>query len=115
MNQPRVAGGPLGVARTHRPLRPRSRDASRGVKAVLAAIAVAVPVFAGAAIVEALAVSSFGLIAGTAIAVLAATVMGIAYLALRPGQTRLGQCPGAVRSRFSNGRRPYSTQPAAGD
>lgn len=84
MNQPRVAGGPLGVARAHRPLRPRPRDASRTVKAVLAAIAVAVRVLAGAAIVEAIAVSSFGLIAGTASAVLAAMVMGITYLAFRP-------------------------------
>jgi hypothetical protein len=39
-------------------------------------------VLVGAAIVEAVAVSSFGLVAGTAIAVLAALVMGIAYLAL---------------------------------
>jgi hypothetical protein len=42
-----------------------------------------VRVLAAAAIVEALAVS-FGLIAGTAIAVLAAMVMWIVYLALRP-------------------------------
>ena len=40
---------------------------------------------ANVAIVEAIAVSSFGLIAGTASAVLAALVMGITYLALRRG------------------------------
>jgi hypothetical protein len=84
MNQPHVAGGPVGVTRTDRPLRAGSRTASGTVKAVLAAIAVAVRVLAGVAIVEALAVSSFGLIAGTAIAVLIAMVMGITYLALRP-------------------------------
>jgi hypothetical protein len=85
MNQPRVAGGPIGVARVDRPLRPRSRDRSGTVKAGLAAVAVAVRVLAGAAIVEALAVASFGPVPGTAIAVLAAMVMGITYLALRAG------------------------------
>jgi hypothetical protein len=42
-----------------------------------------VPVLAGAAIVEAIAISLLGLVAGTAIAVLASTVMAITYLALR--------------------------------
>jgi hypothetical protein len=70
------------VARVDRPLRPRSRDASATIKAFLAAVAVAVRVLAGAAVVEAIAVSSFGLVAGTASAVLAAVVMGITYLAL---------------------------------
>lgn len=83
MNQPQVAGGPLGVARVDRPRGPRSRDSSGTVKAFLAAIAVAVPVLAGAAIVEAIAVTSLGLVAGTAIAVLAATVMAVTYPALR--------------------------------
>ena len=84
MNPPRAAGGPLGVTRVDRPLRPPSPDASGTVKAVSTAIWVTVRVLAGAAIVEAIAVSSFGAIAGTAIAVLVAVVMGIAYLALRP-------------------------------
>ena len=82
MNRPRVAGGPLGVARVDRPHRPRSSDASGTVKAVLAAIAVAMRVLAGAAIVEALAVASFGVVPGTAIAVVTAIVMGTTYLAL---------------------------------
>jgi hypothetical protein len=82
MDQTHIAGGPLGVARTDRPRRPQSRNAPDTIKALLAAIAVAVRVLVGAAIVEAVAVSSFGLVAGTAIAVLAALVMGIAYLAL---------------------------------
>ena len=85
MKQAQVAGGPLGVARVDRPLRPRSRNASGTIKAFLAGIAVAVRVLAGSAIVEAIAVSSFGLVAGTAIAVLAAMVMGITYLALGRG------------------------------
>jgi hypothetical protein len=68
-----------------RPLRPRSRDASDTIKAFLAAIAVVVRVLAGAAIVEAIAVSSFGLVAGTAIAVFAAMLMAITYLALGRG------------------------------
>jgi hypothetical protein len=85
MNQTHVAGGPLGVARVDRPPRPRPRDAAGTIKAFLAAIAVAVRVLAGVAIVEAIAVSSFGLIAGTAIAVLAALVMGTTYLALGRG------------------------------
>jgi hypothetical protein len=83
MNQTHVAGGPLGVARVDRPPRPRSRDAAGTIKAFLAAIAVALRVLAGVAIVEAIAVSSFGLIAGTASAVLAALVMGMTYVALR--------------------------------
>jgi hypothetical protein len=82
MQQTHIAGGPLGVARTDQPRRPLSRNASGTVKAVLAAIGVAVRVLAGAAIVEAVAVSSFGLVAGTATAVLAALVMGITFLAL---------------------------------
>jgi hypothetical protein len=82
MNQTQVAGGPLGVARVGRPLRPRSQHGSDTIRAFLAAIAVAVRVLAGAAIVEAIGVSSFGLVAGTASAVLAAMVMGITYLAL---------------------------------
>jgi quinol-cytochrome oxidoreductase complex cytochrome b subunit len=60
-----------------------SWDASGTIKAFLAAAAVAVSVVAGAAIVEAVAVSSFGLLAGTVIAVLVAMVMGIGCLALR--------------------------------
>ena len=67
-----------------RPRRPSSRHASGTVKILSAAIWVTVRVLAGATIVEAIAVSSFGAIAGTAIAVLVAVVMGIAYLALRP-------------------------------
>lgn len=62
--------------RPHRPL------SSSTIRAFLAAAAVAVRVLAGAAIVEAIAVSSFGLVAGTVIAVLAAMVLGITYLAL---------------------------------
>jgi hypothetical protein len=85
MNQTHLAGGPLGVARVDRPLRPRSRDASDTIKAFLAAIAAVVRVLAGAAIVEAIAVSSFGLVAGTAIAVFAAMLMAITYLALGRG------------------------------
>jgi hypothetical protein len=85
MNQTHVAGGPLGVAHVDRPLRPRSRDASDTIKAFLAAIAAVVRVLAGAAIVEAIAVSSFGLVAGTAIAVFAAMLMAITYLALGRG------------------------------
>jgi hypothetical protein len=85
MNQQHVAGGPLGVARVDRPPRPRSRDAAGTIKAFLAAIAVALRVLAGAAVVEAIAVSSFGLVAGTAIAVLFAIVMGITYLAFGRG------------------------------
>ena len=84
MNPPRVAGGPLGVARVDRPRRPSSRHASGTVKALSTAIWGTLRLLAGAAIVEAIAVSSFGAIAGTAIAVLVAVVMGIAYLALRP-------------------------------
>jgi hypothetical protein len=42
-------------------------------------------VLAGAAIVEVVAVASFGVVAGTAIATAAAIVMGITYLALRAG------------------------------
>jgi hypothetical protein len=42
-------------------------------------------VLAGAAIVEAIAVSSFDLVAGTAIAVFAAMLMAITYLALGRG------------------------------
>jgi hypothetical protein len=72
------------VARVDRPLRPRSRDASGTVKTSRAVVAVALGLLAGAAIVEAIAVASFGLVAGTVIAVLAATVMGITYVALRP-------------------------------
>jgi hypothetical protein len=83
MNQTHVAGGPLGVARVDRPLSPGA--ASSSIKAFLAAIALAVRVLAGAAIVEAIAVSSFGLVAGTAIAVLAAMVMGTTYVALGHG------------------------------
>jgi cytochrome c-type biogenesis protein CcmH/NrfG len=82
MNQTHIAGGPLGVARVDRPLKPRSGNASGTIRAFLTAIAFAVRVLAGAAIVEAIAVSSFGLVAGTVIAVLAAMVMGISYLAL---------------------------------
>jgi hypothetical protein len=85
MNQTHVAGGPLGVARVDRPPRPRSREAAGTIKAFLAAVAVAVRVLAGAAIVEAIAVSSLGLLAGTTTAVLAALVMGITYLALGRG------------------------------
>jgi hypothetical protein len=82
MNRTLVAGGPLGVARVDRPRKPRSRNTAGTIRAFLAATAVAVRVLAGAAIVEAIAVSSFGLVAGTAIAVLVAMVMGITYLAL---------------------------------
>jgi hypothetical protein len=85
VNQTHVAGGPLGVARVDRPPRPQPRDAAGTIKAFLAAMAVAVRVLAGAAIVEAIAVSSFGLLAGTASAVLAAMVMGITYLAVGRG------------------------------
>lgn len=60
-----------------------SWDALGAIKAFLAVAAVAVSVLAGAAIVEAVAVSSFGLFAGTVIAVLVAMVMGISCLALR--------------------------------
>ena len=82
MNRPQVAGGPLGVARVDRPVKPRSRNTAGTIRALLAATAVALRVLAGAAIVEAIAVSSFGLVAGTVIAVLVAMVMGITYLAL---------------------------------
>jgi uncharacterized membrane protein YdjX (TVP38/TMEM64 family) len=74
------------VARVDRPLRPRSRDASGTVTTARAVVAVAACLLAGAAIVEAIAVASFGFVAGTIIAVLAATVMGITYVALRPGR-----------------------------
>ena len=83
MNQTHVAGGPLGVARVDRTRRPRSPNVSRMVRAVLAAVAGAVRLLAGAVIVEAVAVSSFGPLPGTAMVVLAAMVVGIAYLALR--------------------------------
>ena len=83
MNSSHLAGGPLGVARVDRPRRPPSRKASRGVKAILATLAGAVRVLAGAAIVEAVAASSFGFLAGTAIVLVSAAVVGIAYLALR--------------------------------
>ena len=82
MNRPLVAGGPLGVARVDRSLKPRSRSTARTIRAFLAGTAVAVRVLAGAAIVEAIAVSSFGLVAGTVIAVLVAMAMGITYVAL---------------------------------
>jgi len=70
MNQTHVRGG---------------RDTSGAIQTFLAATGVAGRVLAGAAIVEALAVASFGLVAGTAIAVLAATAMGITYFAVAPG------------------------------
>ena len=82
MNRTQVAGGPLGVARVDRPVKPRSWNAAGTIRAFLAAAAVALRVLAGAAIVEAIAVSSFGLLAGTVIAVFVAMVMGITYLAL---------------------------------
>jgi hypothetical protein len=75
MNRSRVAGGPLGVARVDLP----DRSRSPGRRPLRAAVALALRVLAGAAIVEAVAISSFGLVAGTAIALLAATVMAIAY------------------------------------
>jgi hypothetical protein len=82
MKQPGVAGGPLGVARVDRGRRP-SRDAQRAGKSLSAAVTVAAGVLAGVALVEATAVASFGFAAGTAVAVMAALVIGIAVVALR--------------------------------
>jgi hypothetical protein len=80
MTQPCVAGGPLGVARADRPLGPRRRrHATVTRNAFMAAIAVVVRLLAGAAVVEAIAVTSVGLAAGTAIAVCAAIVMALVY------------------------------------
>jgi hypothetical protein len=79
MTQPCVAGGPLGVARADRPPGPRRRHATVSPKAFMAAIAVVVRVLAGAAVVEAIAVTSVGLAAGTAIAVCVAIVMALIY------------------------------------
>jgi hypothetical protein len=84
MNRTHVAGGPVGVARVDRPRKPRSTNTAGTTSAFLAAIGVAVRVLAGAAMVEAIAVSSFGLVAGTVIAVLVAMVMGITFLVLGP-------------------------------
>ncbi len=65
-----------------RSFKSRSRNASGTIRSFLAAGAVAVRILAGAGIVEAVAVSLFGFVAGTVIAVLAAMVMGISYLGL---------------------------------
>jgi len=79
MTQPCVAGGPLGVARADRPHGRRPRHATVTRKALMAAIAVAVRLLAGAAVVEVIAVTSVGLAAGTAITVCAAMVMALIY------------------------------------
>ena len=65
-----------------RPFKPRARNASGAIRSFLAAGAGAVRILAGAGIVEAVAVSSFGFVVGTVVAVLAAMVTGIGYLAL---------------------------------
>ena len=101
MNRPQVAGGPLGVARVDRPVKPRSRNTAGTMRALLAATAVALRVLAGAAIVEAIAVSSFGLVAGTVIAVLVAMVMGITYLALGRRSARSPRARAIRRTRWS--------------
>jgi hypothetical protein len=86
MTQPCVAGGPLGVARADRSRGPRRRrDATATRNAFMAAIGVVVRLLAGAAVVEAIAVTSVGLAAGTAITVCAAIVMALIYF----GRTRI--------------------------
>ena len=82
MKQPGVAGGPLGVARVDRGRR-RSPHAQRAGKPLPAAVTVVAGVLVGVALVEATAVASFGFAAGTAVALMAALVIGIAVVALR--------------------------------
>ena len=63
MNSSHVAGGPLGVARTDR--QPRSRTRRPGRSRLPTVLNWAGQILLGAAIVEALAVGMFGLAAGT--------------------------------------------------
>jgi hypothetical protein len=84
MSQTHVAGGPLGVARVDRPRSgPRSHHPQRLIRRMLAAVGLVIRVLAGAAIVEAVAISSFGVLLGTLIAGLAALVIVPVVFALR--------------------------------
>jgi hypothetical protein len=83
MSQTPIAGGPVGVARVNPPRRSHKRNANSTSQRAAAAIGLVVRVLAGAAIVEAVAVASFGFAVGTVIAGLEVLAIGVAFLAYR--------------------------------
>ena len=84
MSQTHVAGGPLEWRGWTVPGQaPRSHNPQRLIRRMLAAVGLVIRVLAGAAIVEAVAISSFGVLLGTLIAGLAALVIVPVVFALR--------------------------------
>lgn len=75
MKQVQVSGGPLGVARTNRPRRAPAVHARPRLGALVAVSRLVGQMLLAALIVETIAVASFGVLAGTTIALLAAAVL----------------------------------------
>jgi hypothetical protein len=75
MKQVQVSGGPLGVARADRPRRASGGRVGPRLGTLVAASRALGQMLLAALIVETIAVASFGVLAGTTIAVLAAVVL----------------------------------------
>jgi len=75
MKQVQVSGGPLGVARANRPQRAPGGHVGPRLGTLVAASRPVGQMLLAALIVETIAVASFGVLAGTTIAVLAAAVL----------------------------------------